>query len=120
MKKLLFSLMVAATLGFTGCASTPQTPQQTVFVMQSAYNAAAGVIVAYKKLPQCSEVQKMPCSEASVVTKLQAADSVAYPLMMSAQAAVRGNHSNMVGIIETASQAVNALTAITATIEVNR
>jgi len=103
------------------CASTPQTPAQSVYVVKAGYAEALTVAVAYKQLPSCAQSPRPAlCSEAAVVAKLQAADDAAFSTLKAAEDIVRSPAAgmNVQTAIAAAQQALNALTSITATLTV--
>jgi hypothetical protein len=118
--KLLKMMLAAAVLA--ACAAAPQNPQQAVYDVKAKYNAALNIAVAYKQLPPCTPAATILCSKPDVVLKLQQADNVAYPAIQAAENTVRspGAGANAQTAITAAQQAVQALTAITATLEVKR
>lgn len=104
---------IALCLLLSACA-TGSTPAQNVYGVQSQYNAALVVAVAYKSLPECAPNVSPICKKASVVKDLQDADSVAYPSLEAAQKAVRAGTLDVAqASVIAADAAVKALTAIT-------
>ena len=122
MKRLIGALLLAAALAGTGCATTPQTPAQSVYQVQGTYAAALQIAVTYKQLPPCQQGVQALCSDKAVVTKLQKADDVAYAALTAAQNIVRtpGAGANLNTALVAAQQAVNAFAAITTTLQVPR
>lgn len=114
MKYLLACFLLAA------CAGAPTTPAQTIYDVESGYAAALAVAVAYKSLPPCAPAAPVICSQPNVVAQLQKADDVAYQALTAAQNTVRtpGAGANAQTAIVAAQQALQALTAITATLQV--
>lgn len=105
------------------CASTPQTPAQSVYAVQGAYASALSAAVSYKQLPSCAQpAAPVLCSNAAMVAKLQQADDVAYAALTAAQNIVRtpGAGANAQTAIAAANQAVQALVAITSTLGVKQ
>ena len=112
---------IALTSLAVACAVQPQTPAQGVYAVQGAYASALTIAVAYKQLPPCGlPTSPKLCSNASVVTKLQAADNAAYAALSAAQVTVAtpGAGLNAQTAIVAAEQAVQALTAITNQLQV--
>lgn len=120
MRKVLFALLLFATLTGFGCATAPQTPAQSVYAVQGAYASALSVAVSYKQLPACQAGGPVLCSDVGVVKKLQKADDIAYASLTAAQNIVRtpGAGANAQTAIAAANQAVQALVAITSTLGV--
>ena len=121
MKRLIGALLLAFALAGLGCATTPQTPAQSVYQVQGSYAAALQIAVTYKQLPNCAKPDApVLCSNAQVVAQLQKADDVAYAALTAAQNTVRtaGAGANVQTAIVAAQQAVAALTSITATLKV--
>lgn len=118
MKRLFATI---AVLLLAACASAPQTPAQSVYAVQGSYAAALQAAVAYKQLPSCAQpAAPKLCSDAAVVKKLQAADDAAYAALTAAQNIVRtpGAGLNIQTAIVAAQNAVQAMTAITASLGV--
>ena len=120
MKRLLFGIAIASCLSFSGCASSPQNAEQTVFAAQASYTAAVAVAVAYKNLPTCGPVAPKLCSDLSVVKKLQDADNLAAPTLQAAQNIVRQPDAglNVQTAVTMATQAVAILSSLTSTLTV--
>lgn len=121
MKRLIGALLLAFAIAGLGCATTPQTPAQSVYQAQGSYAAALQIAVTYKQLPNCTQpAHPVLCSDAATVAKLQKADDVAYAALTAAQNIVRspGAGANVQTAITTAQQAVSALASITATLKV--
>lgn len=116
--KWITSIVLAVLLA--ACASTPQTPAQSVYAVQGAYATALSAAVSYKQLPACAPTSPGLCSNPDVVLKLQKADDVAYAALTAAQNIVRtpGAGANATTAIAAANQAVQALVAITSTLGV--
>lgn len=111
----LCGLVAAVTLALAACSSAPTTPAQTIYQVESDYNAAAQVILAYKALPACGTPTSPPlCSQASVIAQLKQADTVAYNAIAAAEAVARSPNAGANAATATlaAQQAVQALTAI--------
>ncbi len=120
MKRFITIIAFAALTGFNGCTTMPQTPAQSVYTIQGTYAAALSVAVSYKQLTPCVQAGPVLCSDPGVVAKLQQADDVAYAALTAAQNIVRAPNAglNAQTAINAASQAVNALASITATLKV--
>ncbi len=121
MKRLIGALLLAFALAGLGCATTPQTPAQSVYQVQGSYAAALQIAVTYKQLPSCAQpAHPVLCSDAATVAKLQKADDVAYAALTAAQNIVRspGAGANVQTAIAAAQQATAALASITATLQV--
>lgn len=108
---MLFLLVV------TACSVAPNTPAQSIYLIENNFRAALVVAVTYKELPQCGTALVKLCSEPEVVKKLQTTYDVANASLMAAEIAVRSG-GNADRAINAAQQAVIALTAITSTLEV--
>lgn len=118
MRKVLAILALAI---LAACATTPTSPQQSVYAIQGAYAGALTVAVAYKHLPPCGQpASPVLCSQSSVVARLQRADDAAYPALQVAQGLVRTANfgPNVSTAIAAAQQAVNAFVSITQTLQV--
>lgn len=121
--KFLITVLLAALLA--ACVTAPSgqslTPAQQVFQIQSDYDAALTVAVAYTNLPRCGAVgAPTVCSQSKVITQLQQANAAALPLLTAAQNTVRapGAGANAATALNAAQQAVAALTAISSTLQV--
>ncbi len=123
----LFAIALAVSISF-GCVSpgtlpngaqAVQTAPQTIYQVESSYAAALTVAVAYKRLPTCGGAFLI-CSKSEIVAKLQQADDVAIPLLDAAQKVARtpGAGMNLQTAIDAANAAVQALTSITSTLQV--
>lgn len=102
-------------LFLAGCSGTPQKPEQIVYDAHGKYVTALQVAVAYKGLPPCETGSGPICKKASIVTEVQNADDVAYPILSGAQAAVRAPSTglNLDLIARAADEAVKAFKTIT-------
>lgn len=109
---MLFLLVV------TACSVAPNTPAQSIYLIENNFRAALVVAVTYKELPQCGTALVKLCSEPEVVKKLQTTYDVANASLLAAQISVRSGGGNADRAIAAAQQAVIALTAITSTLEV--
>ena len=120
MKRLIGALLLAFALAGLGCATTPQTPAQSVYQVQGSYAAALQIAVTYKQLPACQQGGPVLCSDKAIVAKLQQADDAAYAALTAAQNIVRtpGAGANAQTAIVAAQQATAALASITATLKV--
>lgn len=114
------ALLALVLLFLAGCAGAPATPAVTVYEVETAYSTALNVAVAYRNLPPCTTAPTVICSRPDVVVKLQQADDVAYQALTAAQNTVRtpGAGANAQTAIVAAQQAVQALAAITASLQV--
>jgi len=112
-----YVLMMVMSILLMACAASPQTPAQSVYMIQNDFRAALVVAVAYKELPKCGTGIKL-CSDPSVVHKLQDAYDVANASLTAAQTTVRVGGSNAEMAVTAAKQAVLILTAITKTLEI--
>ena len=86
--KTLTCILAAAALA--GCVH-PTSPGQTVFALESSYEAALTAAVAYKHLPMCAAQVTPVCHSPAVVNKLVAADDRAHDALMGAEAIVRAH-----------------------------
>lgn len=117
---LILGLVVAgcAILG----APAPETPAERVLALKAVYRTALGIAIDYKTLPSCAApVHPVICSDAGVVAKIQEVDNTVFPLVTAAQAAVddpAANPTTLAGSIVLAQRALDALTALTATLRV--
>ncbi len=85
MKKLLILLPIALM-----ACTTPQTPAQSVFLVEADYAAALRIELAYSNIPRCGKpTSPTICSEVAVIKKVQTADNVAWTAIQQAQDAVR-------------------------------
>ena len=117
MRRLFAAVML---LLLVACASTPQTPAQSVYQVQGSYAAALQIAVTYKQLPACQAGGPVLCSDKAVVAKLQQADDVAYAALTAAQNIVRTPNAgaNVQTAIVAAQQAAAAFASITSTLKV--
>lgn len=112
--KFIYALILAISLTGTGvgCAVGVTQPGQRIYQIQSNYNAALTVAVAYKNLPGCPLAPI--CKKADIVIDLQEADDIAAPALASAQTCVRSATCQNADLaVNAANTAVAALTAIT-------
>lgn len=125
MKLFLASLLVALA---AACASSaPTTPAQTIFQIESDYNAAAQIVLVYKALPRCgttdaSGARIVLCSDLDTINRLKIADNAVYASLVAAQrvALTPGAGANVATATLAAQQALQVLTAITATLPVKK
>lgn len=116
MRKLILAVFLTL-LAVGGCVSGLQTNAQRLYQIDSNYQAALTIAVAYKALPDCPST--VVCKKAAVVKQLQDADNVAFPALQSAQACVRATTcQNSDLAITAANTAIAAFTAITANLQV--
>ena len=81
---------LAMVLALSACASrVAETPAQRVFALQSEYNAALEIALAYESLPRCTFDEQAACSEVAVVETIRDADTFAFTAIEAAQNAVR-------------------------------
>lgn len=116
------ALIVILALVQAACATTPQTPAQSVYAVQGAYASALSIAVAYKQLPACQQGAPVLCSDRAVVEKIQTADDQAFAALNAAQAIVRTPNAglNAQTAIVAAQQAVQVLASITSTLKVKQ
>lgn len=117
MKRLFVSIILAA---LAACTTTPQTAQQTIYSATSTYTAAANIVVAYKALPRCgTPMATVICSRDDVIAQLKQADTVAYNALVAAERTARtpGAGANAATALAAANNAIAALTAITAQLQ---
>ncbi|HUC63444.1 MAG TPA: hypothetical protein VMF53_15970 [Alphaproteobacteria bacterium] len=113
-------LAAALTLGLSACAA-PETPQQTVFDMRAAYDAAVLVpMTHYAALPTCatgvSATAAAPCKSASVLASLVKADTSAKAALDAAEDMVRNQPTlDATAAIAAATDAISAAEAIVTT-----
>lgn len=124
MKMIRMALAVMAAALVTACASNPSdggtTPAQAVYQMESNFTAALQIAVAYKNLPACGPTAPPLCSKPETVAKVVQASNSTQAALQAAQNTVRnpGAGANPQTAIFAAQQALQALTAITATLQV--
>ena len=124
MKRLFQALFLSATvalLSASGCATTPQNPQQSVFAAKTSYAVALAIAVSYKRLATCGLPGATAlCSDPKVVHQLQAADNAAAALLDGAENVVRSENAgiNAETAALAAQQAVSAFSTITAVLKV--
>lgn len=120
MKRFLALLFVAiaAACATTAPDGTVTTPAQQLFQIESGFNAALTVAVAYKNLPPCGPVSPTLCSKPETVVKVQQAANATQAALQAAQNTVRnpGAGANPQTAVFAAQQALLALTSITATL----
>ena len=117
--QLVFATLAAFAL--FACSTAPTTPQQSIYQLESNYNAAAQIVLAYKALPTCGGVATtVLCSKPEVIAQLKQADNVAYSALVAAENTVRtqGAGANANTAMVAAQQAIQALTAISAALQV--
>ncbi len=117
MRKLVTTLMLALLLG---CASTPQSAQQSVYAAKQSYAIALTVAVAYKQLPACGPRAPGLCSEPKIVATLQKVDVASSALLDAAEHVVRteGAGPNVNTALKAANEAVQAFVTITTALRV--
>lgn len=117
MKRIIAALFLSITIA--ACSVAPTTPQQTIYQATTDYNAAATIVIAYKALPPCPATTAI-CADAGIVAKLKQADTVAYNALVAAENTARtpGAGANAATALVAANQAIEALTAITSTLQV--
>lgn len=106
--------LIAAALCLSACA-TPQTPAQTVYVMETDFAAALAVAGAYHDLPVCPATPL--CKDPTTLVRIQAASLAAGAALGTAQTAVRGG-GNATTAILTAQGAIVALQDLTNALQV--
>ncbi len=104
-----------------GCAK-PETPAQSIYLVESDYAAALRVELAYSGLPRCGKPNSpILCSDVNIIKKVQKSDDIAWFAIQDAQSAVRtqgyGN-SATVTIVASATALTKAFSDITATLGV--
>ena len=114
--KTLYAALFAIAL--SACATTPQNPQQAVFIAKQDYTVALTIAVAYKRLPPCTPTLTL-CADPVIVRKLQVADDSAIVMLDGAELAVRSGGTGADVAIAVAEQAVKVLTILTAKLKVN-
>lgn len=113
MRKTLIVAAVAASLGLGGCATIDRTfgthlslisstltttvqnpvgPAQLAEV-ENAYGIALSAAIAYRKLPLCSAIVQLPCSNRTVVLELQSLDRTVQAALRAARTFVRNNQT---------------------------
>lgn len=117
MKKLLFII----PLFLIGCTS-PDTPAQTIYLLESNYSAALQIEITYDDLPRCGPPANPPlCSTMNTIKKVRIADDIAYSALKNAEIAVRAHGfsvNNTTAALASATAMTQAFTDITATLEV--
>ncbi len=119
MKKLLLSVVM---LALAACA-VPESPAQTIYLVQSDYAAALKVELAYSNLPRC-HLPAAPkiCSDVEVIQKLQRADDLAWIAIKQAQTAVRTpgyGEGKVITALASAKALTRAFVDITAKLKTN-
>lgn len=120
MKRFLLAALAALMLAtpLAGCASrAAETPAQRVFAIQTEYNGALAVALAYESQPRCSETQPQPCSDPAAVNEIRKADNDAWAALLAAQEYVRaGGHEGgaLAAALAAARSALGVLTAVLA------
>lgn len=110
--------MALIAVALAGCSVLPQTPAQSVYVLESGYVASLNVALQYKHLPPCPGPKL--CSDPAVVRDLQEADNYAYTAITDAQQAVRHglNRETVAKLSADAAAALAKFQAKTATLKV--
>jgi len=112
-------ILALALILLTGCVSGLQTNAQRMYQIDSNYQGALTIAVAYKALPACPTT--LVCSKTEIVKQLQDADNVAFPALQSAQACVRATTCTNADLaIQAANTAVAALVQITSSLQVKK
>lgn len=113
MSRRLATVLLTAAL--VGCASAPQSPAQTVYLLEGELAGALAGAAAYHDLPACPG--PVLCKDAGVMLHIQAASVAAWSSLHLAEDAVRAGKdpSKYVGV---AQDAVNTLTTIVAATKV--
>ncbi len=100
--------------------TTPQTPAQTIYLVESDYAAALKVELAYSDLPRCDQpTSPVLCSKVSVIKIVQKADNTAWAAIQEAQTAVRTpgyGENKMTTAISSAKALVKSFVSITSTL----
>jgi hypothetical protein len=104
---------------FAGCATVkPTNPQQSILEVRQEYTIAAEAAAAYGNLPRCVAGSAVKvCSSDAVVKQIKVAKDAAKPVIDGAEATVLDpsfDASKSSAIILSAQNALKALTAITA------
>jgi hypothetical protein len=119
------ALIFVACAALAACATQPGqpapkplTPAQQVFAIQSDYDTALSLAIAYKMLPPCPGA--VLCSDAATVTRIQAADQAANDALQAAQAQVRNgtNAGTLAADVVAAQSAVSAFQTIANSLKV--
>lgn len=85
MRKILLLLPML----LMGCTQ-PESPAQSVYLVQSDYAAALKIELAYSELPRCGKpTSPKLCSDVNIMYKVQKADNLAWAAIKQAQTAVR-------------------------------
>ncbi len=117
MKKLLILLPLAIL-----ACTKPESPAQSVYLVESDYAASLRVELAYSNLPRCGKpTSPKLCSQVSVIKKVQLADNLAWNAIKEAQVAVRtpGYGDNKVTtVVASATALTRAFVSITNTLEI--
>ncbi len=102
--------------------TTPETPAQAVYVIESDYAIALKAENAYSSLPRCYEANSPKiCSEISVIKNLQKSDDLAWIAIKNAQVAVRTNgfgDSKIATAVASAKALTSAFVEITSQLKV--
>lgn len=115
MKKIL----VLLPLLLIACTS-PETPQQAVYLAESQYSAALRVELAYSNLPRCNKTTSKLCSDAVVIKKARKADDIAWLALQEAETAVRTQgygKSSITTAVASAKALVGAFVSITSNLK---
>lgn len=122
---LAAAFLLAGCMNGTGTPAPvmPKSPAQSVFEIKAAEAVALTVFLRYKALPRCGQVgSTMLCSDAGVVSRVQAADLVAAKSIDTAEFAVRSpgfSPAAMQSLLQAAQSAVGNLAGQTASLKVN-
>lgn len=110
-------LVIICAAVIFGCTPGLTKPGQRIYQIQSDYNGALTVAVAYKALPACPAA--LLCKKPEIVVDLQDADDIAGPAIKSAQTCVRSATCQNADLaVQAANSALLALTAITNKLQV--
>lgn len=116
---IAFSLLAAcSTLGLP----QPKSPAQTLFELETTYNASLTVFLDYKALPDCDvPMHPILCSNSQVIRSVQMKIDVTSPVLDEAERAVRTpgfGTDRVTTLIAGATSAVAALSRITTNLKV--
>lgn len=89
MKRFASIVLGLALAALASCATTTNTPAQTVFAAKSAYAAALTAAVSYESLRRCAPAVPQPCSSPELVAQIRKADTTASAALDAAETAVR-------------------------------
>jgi len=113
---------IALAFALSACATVPVPPDaaQAVYALESTLTTAVQVATVYAQLPRCAPGGVALCSNAAIVSDINAAAQSAGTAVEAAQSVVTSGTASAAAqqqALASAQTAVNALTALTAKVK---